>query len=194
MLFPTHAVPVRRARCRAAPSRLELDTADGDTLHGVHIPPRSAAAKQRTLILGFGGNAWNGADVATYLHGLYPEADVVAFHYRGYRPSTGSPSAEALLADAPLVHDFAVERVKPDRTVAVGFSIGSGVAASLAGDRPLDGADPGHAVRFAQGGGAPTFIPGCRSGLFFEHEMDAGRRSRGRAACRSRSSPASATR
>ena len=47
-------------------------------------------------------------------------------------PSTGSPSAKALMADAPLVHDLAVERVKPERVVAAGFSIGSGVAASLA--------------------------------------------------------------
>ena len=67
---------------------------------------RRPAAKPRTLILGFGGNAWNGSDVAAYLHQIFPQADVIAFHYRGYRPSTGSPSAEALLADAPLVHDF----------------------------------------------------------------------------------------
>ena len=45
----------------------------------------------RLLILGFGGNAWNGQDVASYLHQVFPEADVMAFHYRGYRPSTGRP-------------------------------------------------------------------------------------------------------
>ena len=55
---------------------------------------------------------WNGQDVAEYLHELFPDLDVVAFHYRGYAPSTGSPSAEALIADAPLVYDFAVEQVR----------------------------------------------------------------------------------
>ena len=48
-------------------------------------------------------------DVAEYLHELFPDDEVVAFHYRGYAPSTGSPSAEALIADAPLVYDVAVE-------------------------------------------------------------------------------------
>lgn len=117
--------------------RLGLDTPDGHRLEGVHIPP--SAARSGTLLLGFGGNAWNAATAASYLHDLFPEADIVAFHYRGYRPSTGTPGARALLDDAPLVHDLAVARLRPDRTVAVGFSVGSGVAASLATRRPIDG-------------------------------------------------------
>ena len=63
----------------------------------------------------------------------------MAFHYRGYRPSTGKPSADALLADAPLVFDAAVERVPTKRTVVVGFSIGTGVAASLAKRQAMSG-------------------------------------------------------
>src|SRR5207302_966928 len=116
-----------------------LTTPDGQKLAGIHIPADSSAKSRTTLILGFGGNAWNGQDVAEYLHELFPEDEVVAFHYRGYPPSTGSPSAKALIADAPLVYDLAVERLKPARVVAVGFSIGSGVAAELAARRKLDG-------------------------------------------------------
>lgn len=118
---------------------LELDSASGHRLHGLHIPPVSAR-DERLLILGFGGNAWNAAAAAEYLHDLYPQAHVVAFHYRGYAPSGGSPDAAALQQDALLVHDLAVERLRPERTVAVGLSIGSGVAAHLAAHRPLDGA------------------------------------------------------
>ncbi|HYJ82229.1 MAG TPA: hypothetical protein VEW26_05220 [Allosphingosinicella sp.] len=117
--------------------RLVLDTPDGDRLHGVHLRPEAAASG--TLILAFGGNGWNAETAAAYLHGLFPEADVVAFHYRGYRPSTGAPSARALIEDAPLVYDAAVARIRPARTVAVGLSVGSGVAASLAPRRRLDG-------------------------------------------------------
>ena len=117
--------------------RLSLDTADGNRLHGVHIRP--AGRPSGTLILGFGGNGWNAETAAAYLHTLFPEADVVAFHYRGYRPSTGSPGATALIEDAPLIHDLAVRRLRPARTVAIGFSVGSGVAASLAPARPIDG-------------------------------------------------------
>lgn len=117
--------------------RLSLDAADGNRLHGVHIKPSAAATG--VLILGFGGNAWNAETAAAYLHDLFPGADVVAFHYRGYRPSSGAPSAQALIEDAPLVHDLAVGKVRPARTVAVGLSVGSGVAASLALRRPLHG-------------------------------------------------------
>jgi pimeloyl-ACP methyl ester carboxylesterase len=141
-------------------------------LHGVHIPP-AKQTEPSTLILGFGGNAWNGSDVAAFLHGLYPHAHVVAFHYRGYRPSTGKPSAKALLADAPLVRDFAVKLVKPDLTVAAGFSIGSGVAASLARDRLVDGAvlvTPFDSLRAA----AADLFPWLPMSMMFEQEIDAG--------------------
>ena len=170
MLFPSGAVgppgPLPRGSVQVS-----LETADGNTLHGVHIPPATAHTP-RTLILGFGGNAWNGSDVAAYLHQVFPQGDVMVFHYRGYRPSTGSPSAKALLADAPLVHDFAVHRVKPERTIAVGFSIGSGVAASLAKTRPLDGlilVTPFDSLKAA----ASDLYPWLPIGPFFEHEMNA---------------------
>lgn len=79
------------------------------------------------------------ADLATYLHELYLEAEVVAFQYRGYRRSTGRPSAAALLDDGPIVYDFISEGRDCARIVAVGFSIGSGVAVRVARERPLDG-------------------------------------------------------
>ncbi|HEX6375426.1 MAG TPA: alpha/beta fold hydrolase [Allosphingosinicella sp.] len=138
LLFPAGAIggpgPLPPGAIRVA-----FDTPDGNRLHGVHIPAAAAPAGPRTLILGFGGNAWNAEAAAAYLHGLFPEAEVVAFHYRGYRPSSGSPGATALVDDAPRVYDFAVRRLQPARVVAVGFSVGSGVAASLAPRRPLDG-------------------------------------------------------
>ena len=124
------------------------------------------------LVAGFGGNGWNGEDVAAYLHDVYPEAHVVVFHYRGYRPSTGKPSAKALMADAPLVLDAAVERVRPEQTVAVGFSIGSAVAASLARRRELDGlilVTPFDSLKaVAQG-----YYPWLPVGTLFRHEMNA---------------------
>ena len=120
LIFPAHAVPHAGPMPKGA-ERLSVDTPDGETLVGIHIPS-AGRSDERTLVLGFGGNAWNGQDVAEYLHEVYPGADVVAFHYRGYRPSTGTPSAEALIADAPLVYEAAVKRVKPKRTVAIGFS------------------------------------------------------------------------
>ena len=171
MLFPTHAVPSPGPLPPSA-RQVSLKAPDGALLHGVSIPPVKAT-RRRILILGFGGNAWNGADVAAYLHRLSPFAHVVAFHYRGYRPSTGRPSAKALIADAPLVRDLAVELVKPDVTVAVGLSIGSGVAASLARDGLVDAAilvTPFDSLKAV----AADMIPWLPVSLFFADEMDAG--------------------
>jgi pimeloyl-ACP methyl ester carboxylesterase len=182
LIFPIHAVGPAGPMPRGS-IPLRLETGDGNTLHGIHIPP-TTGQKPRTLILGFGGNAWNGADVAAYLHQIFPHADVIAFHYRGYRPSTGNPSARALLADAPLVHKFAVDRVKPDRAVAVGFSIGSGVAASLARSRSGGSASTGLAKQRPLDGlilvtafdslkaAASDLYPWAPLGPFFEHELD----------------------
>jgi pimeloyl-ACP methyl ester carboxylesterase len=169
ILFPAGAVGAAGPLPPGA-ERLGLDTGDGHRLHGVHIRP--AAAASGTLILGFGGNGWNAETAAAYLHGLFPEADVVAFHYRGYRPSTGSPSARALLEDAPLVHDLAVARVRPTRTVAIGLSVGSGVASGLASRRPLDGlvlVTPFDSMTKV----AARQYPWLPVGLLFRHEFRA---------------------
>lgn len=171
MLFPTDSVPPP-GPLPAGAQLVSLTTPDGTSLHGVAIPPANNA-RRRILILGFGGNGWNGSDVAAYLHRLYPQTHVVAFHYRGYRPSTGKPSAKGLLTDAPLVRDFAVSRVRPDLTVAAGFSIGSGIAASLARDALIDGAilvTPFDSLKAA----AADLFPWLPVGLFFDHEIDAG--------------------
>jgi pimeloyl-ACP methyl ester carboxylesterase len=169
LIFPVHAVP-RAGPLPAGAERLSLKSADGYSLSGIHIP--ADASKNSTLILGFGGNAWNAQDVGVYLHELFPDCDVVTFHYRGYSPSTGSPSAEALTADAPLVYDAAVGRVKPRRIVAVGFSIGTGVAALLAAVRKLDGlilVTPFDSLKAV----AQSMYPWLPIGPFFEHEFDA---------------------
>lgn len=168
MLFPTDAVPAAGPLPVGA-EKIEIEAAGGARLHGVYIRPRKAG--DNPLILGFGGNAWNGQHVAAELNRLFPDAHVVAFHYRGYRPSTGSPSSEALIADAPLVYDAAVERTGATKVIAAGFSIGSGVAAYLAGKRKLDGlilVTPFDSLKAA----AADLFPWLPVGPFFQHEMN----------------------
>lgn len=170
LIFPVHAV-APAGPLPASADRLSVMTPDRQTLQGVHIPPERPDTS-RTLILGFGGNAWNGQDVAEYLHELYPEHDVAAFHYRGYPPSTGSPSANALIADAPLVYDAAVERARPSRVIGVGFSIGSGIAAQVSAKRKLDGlilVTPFDSLKAV----AQSMYPWLPIGPIFSHQIDA---------------------
>jgi uncharacterized protein len=158
-------------------ARLRLDAAGGVRLSGLHVPPAAGAARP-PLVLGFGGNAWNADAMAAYLHDLYPEADVVAFHYRGYPPSEGSPGAAALREDALAIFDWAARRFPGRRRVAAGFSIGSGIAAFLAARRPLDGAilvTPFDSLAAA----AADHYPWLPVRLLFRHEMDAAAALRG---------------
>ena len=168
-VFPTHAV----GPAGPLPANAEtwsLTTPDGTVLKGIHFPPLDAKPGSN-LVLGFGGNGWNGQDVAEYLHNLYPGDHVVAFHYRGYRPSTGTPSATALIEDAPLVYDEAIKRLKPNKVFAAGFSIGSGIAAQLSAQRRLDGVvlvTPFDSLKSV----AQSFYPWLPIATFFHHEID----------------------
>lgn len=176
LLFPVDAVPPAGSLPPGA-GRMEVRTADGETLHGVHLPPETTGEGPTTLILGFGGNGWNGQHVAEYLHDVFPEAHVIAFHYRGYRPSTGTPSAQALLADAPIVLRAATDRVNLERTVVIGFSIGSGIAASLAGQgvNGLVLVTPFDSLKAV----ASELYPWLPVGPFFRHEINSAEYLRG---------------
>ncbi|HZH11816.1 MAG TPA: hypothetical protein VEZ24_15755 [Microvirga sp.] len=135
LLFPAHMAAANRPLLPRSAERLEVTTPDGETLIGVRLGNPS---DEKPVLLGFGGNAWNADAMALYLHGLFPEHEVVAFHYRGYPPSTGEPSAQALLGDSLLIFDHR-QQARMRKVVAVGFSIGSGVAAYLAHHRTLAG-------------------------------------------------------
>lgn len=165
LVFPRAAVGAA-PELPAQTTRLRLDLAAGDTLHGVRIVGRNPNAP---LLLGFGGNAWNAEAMALYLHQIAPDHDVVAFHYRGYAPSAGTPSAQALLADALVIHDATTA---PNGVVAIGFSIGSGVAAHLAASRSLTGVilvTPFDSLRAV----AQQTLPFLPVRWLFRHQIDA---------------------
>ncbi len=117
--------------------RLQVTREEGVVLHGQLLRAPDGAA--RPVVLGFGGNAWDAGAVSLYLRQLLPDHDVASFHFRGYAPSTGRPSAAALKADALAVHDHLQDVLGPRALVAVGFSIGAGPAAHLAAYRGLAG-------------------------------------------------------
>lgn len=155
----------------ARAERLSVGTPDGEILQGICIRPEETDASSTTII-GFGGNAWNAQDVAEYLRELFPTHAIVAFHYRGYPPSSGSPSAASLIADAPLAYDSAIKATNPAAVVVVGLSIGSAVAAQLSAVRKVDGlilVTPFDSLK----GVAQSMYPWLPIGPFFAHEIDA---------------------
>lgn len=177
LIFPVSQVGPAGALPPGA-ERLTLWGTNGERLAGLHVPPAAAREGVQPVLIGFGGNAWNADSMAEYLHDLYPEADIVTFHYRGYPPSEGRPSADALRADARAIFDWAAQRFPARPHVAVGFSIGSGVAAHLAARRPLDGAilvTPFDSLAAS----AADHYPWLPVRLLFRHEMAAAEDLRG---------------
>lgn len=101
---------------------------------------KAAGGAPAPLVIYFGGNAeevsWL-VETADRLAGW----SLLLVNYRGYGESEGKPGERALLADAIAIHDFARRRsdVDGERIVAMGRSLGSGVAVHLAAERPLRG-------------------------------------------------------
>lgn len=135
LVFPGTARQSRPFEGTPQPRRIDLPTADGAVLHGLVFERPGAG----DLVLGFGGNAQDAEALAADLLGRVPGRHLVVFHYRGFGRSTGAPSQRALVEDAMAIYDQMVTDLAPARVFVVGISLGSGVAAQLARERPLSG-------------------------------------------------------
>lgn len=92
-------------------------------------------------LLYFHGNAGSLADRAERIRRFMGEGwGVYMMTYRGYGGSSGSPSEAANVADARLAYGALVlEGVEPASIILYGESLGSGVAARIAAERPAGG-------------------------------------------------------
>ena len=107
--------------------------ADGTRLHAWYLP----GSPEAPLILYFGGNA----EAVAWMIGVgavVPKASWLLVDYRGYGLSEGSPSEDALAADALLWYDRFAPQAK--KVIVFGRSLGSGVAVRLAAERRIDAA------------------------------------------------------
>jgi abhydrolase domain-containing protein 12 len=92
------------------------------------------------LLLYFHGNTATIAqgrrteEYRSYSSGGSEKIFVLAFDYRGFGKSTGSPSENGLMNDAEAVIEWALNTagIPPDRIVLLGHSLGTAVAAGIA--------------------------------------------------------------
>jgi hypothetical protein len=111
-----------------------IHASDGTRLHAWHVKAGPGAP----LVLYFGGNAEEVSWMAAEARHRAPGVAWLLVDYRGYGSSDGSPSEQALVADALLWHDDAKKRF-PGSIYLFGRSLGSGVAVQLAAQRSVQG-------------------------------------------------------
>lgn len=111
-------------------TRVAIPTSDGETLAGWFLAPKSQTGVVFLFFHGKGGGLerkkWRWARIAEHGDG------VLAFSYRGFPGSTGTPSEEGLYEDARAAYAWLVQKYPADRIVLHGLSLGTGVAAKLA--------------------------------------------------------------
>ena len=124
--LPGHATP------------LEIVAGDGTRLAGYLV---AAAASPAPTLIYFGGNAEEIS--STLADARWPRTwSIAGLNYRGYGKSEGKPGEQVLVADALALFDALARRPDVDarRIVVVGRSLGTGVAARVAAERPVAGA------------------------------------------------------
>ncbi len=116
---------------------VSITTPDGTELHGWFV---KSDVEKAPLLIYFGGNAEEISFNIETSH-LLEGWSMVLINYRGYGFSQGKPGEEELLEDALHIYEYITQRedVDKDRIVAMGRSLGSGVAVHLANERPLTG-------------------------------------------------------
>jgi fermentation-respiration switch protein FrsA (DUF1100 family) len=115
-----------------------FDSSDGVRLFGWYVEARDAPG----VLLWCHGNAGNIIHRLDNLAELYRVGiSVFLFDYRGYGRSQGIPSEEGLYQDAIAAYGYlaGVRRVRPERLVIFGRSLGAAVAGDLAARRPAAG-------------------------------------------------------
>lgn len=109
-------------------------TDDGVKLHAWHMPVVSPDSEENAVWLilhGNGGNISVRLDQYQEIHRRY-KAPIIAFDYRGYGKSEGTPSENGFYADA-LAAFRATRQLYPNSKIVVfGRSLGGAIAANLA--------------------------------------------------------------
>ncbi len=115
---------------------LTVETPDGTKLQGWFLD--NSPVYKSPLLIYFGGNNEEASNLLDSI-GSLDGWSVLLVNYRGYGLSGGDPTEENLFKDSLFLYDTFSKRddIDPNNIVAMGRSLGSGVAVYLASRRPL---------------------------------------------------------
>ena len=132
------------SRFALAEQRVTYPSTGGVTLSAWIVPAASAAPASNMWLLVCHGNLGNiGYRQRPEFYALIRDLGInlLAFDYRGFGESTGTPDERGLYDDATASYEYLTRTlgVPPERLVIFGHSLGSGVAIELASRVPAAG-------------------------------------------------------
>lgn len=108
---------------------MRLNTSAGSVLVSTRPAPGPDA------MIYFGGNAEDVSLDLSDFSTAFPTDAIYLMHYRGYGGSAGTPSEQALFADALALYDQV--HARHPNILVIGRSLGTGIAVKLASERPV---------------------------------------------------------
>ncbi|QBG48126.1 alpha/beta hydrolase [Verrucomicrobia bacterium S94] len=120
------------------PNEVRIPTTDGESINAVWLHNRDA---EYTLFFSHG----NGEDLSVVLPFLMEyyadHFSILAYDYRGYGSSDGTPSYRKAKDDAEAAYQWLVNKqaVKPADIIAIGRSLGGALAVQTAARHPVGG-------------------------------------------------------
>jgi hypothetical protein len=125
-----------------------LKTADGEKIVALYGPALDSAGKPHpdaahcpTLLYFYGNGSFINSSLGEFDEFRRLGANVLIPEYVGYGMSSGTPSESGCTATAAAAYNYLLTRkdVDPHQIVAVGWSLGGGVAIDLASRKPVAG-------------------------------------------------------
>jgi pimeloyl-ACP methyl ester carboxylesterase len=138
--FQPKALSPEAAQALVAPDveAIDLSTPDGARLRGWLV--KNSTGTHNPLLVYFGGSGSESSAMMPFVRRLGGWS-VALINYRGFGQSEGTPSQANAFADATFIHDTLTQRpdIAADRVVAMGYSLGTGVAVYLSEQRRTAG-------------------------------------------------------
>lgn len=121
-----------------SPDIIKIVSTDGSVISARY---RYNPAAAYTIIFSH-GNAEDMGDLDDFMEEFRQQGfSIISYDYSGYGTSSGRASAQAALGNAEAVYSYLVDRckVRPEKIIAWGRSIGSGPSTHLAANRKIGG-------------------------------------------------------
>jgi pimeloyl-ACP methyl ester carboxylesterase len=131
----TISAEVAQSFLSADTSALDLTLLDGTHLRGWLV--QNSPTAHSPLIIYFGGSGSESSELIPLVKGLNGWT-IALLNYRGFGLSDGVPTQANVLSDALFIFDSLSKRqdINPQRIIAMGYSLGTGVAVYLSAQRP----------------------------------------------------------